>query len=129
MHHIQKKLLQFLHRPDQKQEKLEAFIREFNDFSDAYPDLREDEHTKEELQQRVDILSDELWEIIEDRKDQATEERKRIMENGWIEHELAYLVTCAQQLMQGEVDKFKASVQILHDYYHSFEDKLIPELP
>lgn len=31
--------------------------------------------------------------------------------------------------MQGEVDKFKSSVQILHDYYHAFEDKLIPEAP
>jgi hypothetical protein len=28
-----------------------------------------------------------------------------------------------------EVDKFKASVQILHDYYHTYEDKLIPEAP
>ena len=34
MHHIQKRFLEFLHRPDTKQEKLEAFIREFNDFSD-----------------------------------------------------------------------------------------------
>ena len=31
--------------------------------------------------------------------------------------------------MQAEVDKFKSSIQILHDYYHSFEDKLIPEPP
>jgi hypothetical protein len=32
--HIQKRYLDFLHRPDTKQEKLDAFIREFNDFSD-----------------------------------------------------------------------------------------------
>jgi hypothetical protein len=75
------------------------------------------------------MLSDELWEIIEERKDQEVDERKKIMENGWIENELAYTVNCAQQFMQGEVDKFKASIQILHDFYHSFEDKLIPELP
>lgn len=31
--------------------------------------------------------------------------------------------------MQSEVDKFKSSIQILHDYYHAFEDKLIPEAP
>lgn len=31
--------------------------------------------------------------------------------------------------MQGEVDKFKANIQILHDFYHAFEDKLIPEVP
>jgi hypothetical protein len=42
--------LDFLHRPDIKQEKLDAFIKEFNEFSDCYPDLREDDSTKEELQ-------------------------------------------------------------------------------
>jgi hypothetical protein len=31
--------------------------------------------------------------------------------------------------MQTEVDKFKGSIQLLQDYYHAFEDKLIPEAP
>ena len=31
--------------------------------------------------------------------------------------------------MQSEVDKFKGSIQVIHDYYHIFEDKLIPETP
>lgn len=127
--HIQKQYLEFVHRPDTKQEKLEQFIKDFNDFSDQFPDLREDESTKDELHQRVDTLSDELWEIIEDRKEQHIEERKKIMESGWVEHELAFLVSSGQSLMQGEVDKFKSSIQILHDYYHAFEDKLIPEPP
>ena len=127
--HIQRQYLSFLHRPDIKQEKLEAFISSFNDFSDAYPDLREDDQTKEELHQRVDILSDEMWEIIEERKEQDVEERKKIMESGWIEYELGFAVSSAHQLMQAEVDKFKHSIQIIHDYYHAFEDKLIPEAP
>ena len=67
--HTQKQYLEFVHRPDTKQEKLEQFIKDFNDFSDQFPDLREDEATKDELHQRVDTLSDELWEIIEDRKE------------------------------------------------------------
>lgn len=77
----------------------------------------------------MDTLSDELWEIIEERKEQHVEERKKIMESGWVEHELSFLVNSAQSLMQAEVDKFKSSVQILQDYYHAFEDKLIPEPP
>lgn len=31
--------------------------------------------------------------------------------------------------MQAEVDKFKINTQILHDYYHAIEEKLIPEAP
>ena len=29
--------------------------------------------------------------------------------------------------MQAELDKFKVTVQILQDYYHAIEEKLIPE--
>lgn len=51
-------------------------MAEFNQFSEEFPDLREDDQTKEELHQRIDILGDEMWEIIEERRDQALEEAK-----------------------------------------------------
>jgi hypothetical protein len=57
----------------------------FNNFSDEYPDLREDDETKNELHQRTDVISDELWEIVEDRKEQNIEERKRVMESKTVE--------------------------------------------
>ena len=66
---IQKKFLTFLQRVDNKQELLDNFVRDFNQFSDDYPDLREDNQTKEELHQRCDVLSDEMWEIVEERKE------------------------------------------------------------
>ena len=47
--HLSKKFLKFLHRADNKQEKLDDFIEEFNTFTDEFPDLREDDQTKEEL--------------------------------------------------------------------------------
>ena len=31
--------------------------------------------------------------------------------------------------MQAQLDKFKVSVQLIHDYYHAIEEKLIPEAP
>lgn len=68
--------MHFLQRPDTKQDKLESFVAEFNQFSEEFPDLREDDQTKEELHQRIDILGDEMWEIIEERRDQALEEAK-----------------------------------------------------
>lgn len=57
--------------------------------------MREDEQTKEELHQRVDTLSDELWEIAEERREQAVEERKKVMESGWIENAQEYVSTVA----------------------------------
>jgi hypothetical protein len=121
--------LVFLQRRETKQQVLDKFVAEFNAFSGEYPDMREDDQTKDELHQRTDILSDELWEIAEDRKDQAIEERKKVMESQWVEYQLEYFTSCAQQMMQIEIDKFKASIQLLHDYYHAIEEKLIPEAP
>ena len=50
------------------------------------------------------------------------------MEAGEVEFGLEFLTQSAQQLMQAELDKFKVSVQIIHDYYHAVEDKNTPEL-
>lgn len=54
-----------MERPDNKQQKLNDFIDSYNKFSEEFPDLREDEQTKEELNLRVDKLSNEFWAIIE----------------------------------------------------------------
>ena len=91
--------------------------------------MREDDQTKEELHQRTDALSDELWEIVEERKEQSIEFRKKVMESGFVEFNLEFMTTIAQQLMQAEVDKFKCQIQIIQDYYHAVEEKLIPEAP
>lgn len=95
----QQKFLKFLNRLDNKQELLDYFVQEFNKFSDEYPDLREDNHTKEELHQRCDVLSDELWEIVEERKEQNIDERKKIMESGQTESCLEFYTISAMQLM------------------------------
>jgi len=35
--------LEFLHTSDGKQDILDEFVKNFNEFSDQYPDLREDD--------------------------------------------------------------------------------------
>jgi hypothetical protein len=126
---IQKNFIEFLQRPDDKQEKLDEFVDLFNSFSDEWIDLREDEQTKDEFHARVDTLADNLWDIISERKEDSIEEREKIKTSGWIEHELEVLTLASQRLMQNEVDKFRGLVQLLQDYYYAIEEKLIPEPP
>jgi hypothetical protein len=76
--------MEFLMRDDSKQGKVNFFMDSFNKFSEEFPDLREDEQTKEELLIRVHNLSGELWTIIEQRKEEALAEYLKIMNNGWI---------------------------------------------
>lgn len=65
---------------------------------------------------------------MEERKEVNTDERKKIMESGNCENSLEFLTLCAQQLMQAELDKFKASIQIIHDYYFAIEEKPTHEI-
>lgn len=50
------------------------------------------------------------------------------MESGNVENGLEFLTLCAQQLMQAELDKFKISIQIIHDYYFAIEEKNTHEI-
>ena len=93
---LKNEFLEFLHTSDGKQSILDDYVKNFNSFSDEYPDLREDDQTKEELHQRTDALSDELWEIVEERKEQAIEFRKKVMEGGFVEFNLEFLTQIAQ---------------------------------
>ena len=61
LNQCQRSFIQFLERPCQKQEMIDEFVNSFNKFSEEFPDLRKDEQTKEELMNRLQTLSDNLW--------------------------------------------------------------------
>lgn len=107
----------FMHKPDGKQDKLNHFIESFNKFTDEFPELRPDEQTKEELNNRCDMLNDEFWDIIEQNKENAIQERQRIMNSGWIEHETQQLILKAQQFIGYEIKRCGATLNFIRDYY------------
>ena len=84
---------------------------------------------KEEHHQEVDDLNDKIYEIIETRKNEAVEERKKIMTSGWIENEMEKFYMALERLFQNEIDKFIGSLQIMRDYYHNLDNRPLIELP
>jgi len=81
--------IQFLERTSANQEKVNEFVNSFNKFSYEFPDLRKDDQTKEELLSRVEALSNSLWDIIEQRKDESIEHiRKMSNKGGWTDVEM-----------------------------------------
>ncbi|NXW49893.1 SPEF2 protein, partial [Nyctiprogne leucopyga] len=78
---IRKKFQDYLKRPDLKQEFVSQWQSDFNSVAD---DLREDEETKAELHQRVTNLRDLLWDICDNRREEAEQERSDIINDGWL---------------------------------------------
>ena len=53
-----------------------------------FPDLRKDDQTKDELMNRAQRLSNELWQIIEDRKEESLNQIDQQSSGGWSDQEM-----------------------------------------
>lgn len=126
---ICQKFIDFLKRPSKKQNLVLDFQLKYNKFMDDYPDLIDDPQVKEEHHQEVDDLNDKIYEIIESRKNEAIEERKKMMTAGWIENEMEKFYLNLERLYQAEIDKFIGSLQIIRDYYHNLDNRPLLEVP
>uniref|UniRef100_A0A2C9KBG9 Calponin-homology (CH) domain-containing protein n=1 Tax=Biomphalaria glabrata TaxID=6526 RepID=A0A2C9KBG9_BIOGL len=125
---IRKDFVQFLKRPDCKQEYVDQWQKAYNSIPD---DMREDEETKAELHQQVDNLRERLWNICDERKEQAEKERDAIMHDGWLDDRLGLISNHYLTLMQAEVDRMQDTARLLKDYYKGMDgqvpDVLNPE--
>ncbi|KAM3939260.1 sperm flagellar protein 2 [Leptodactylus fuscus] len=125
LYDIRDRFKDFLQRPDHKQE----FVSQWqNDFNAIAEDMREDEETKAELHQRVDDLRDCLWDISDNRKEEAEQERADVMSDGWLDDHLGILMNHFFSLMQVEVDRFQDTMRLLHYYYEGMENKIPSEI-
>ncbi|XP_009581175.1 PREDICTED: sperm flagellar protein 2-like, partial [Fulmarus glacialis] len=111
----------YLKHPDLKQEFVSQWQSDFNSIAD---DLREDEETKAELHQRVTDLRDLLWDICDNRREEAEQERTDIMNDGWLPDHRGIAMNHFFSLMQVEVDRFQDTKRLLHDYYRAMEGKI-----
>ncbi|KAM6187056.1 sperm flagellar protein 2 [Sarcoramphus papa] len=118
---IRKKFQDYLKHPDLKQEFVSQWQSDFNSIAD---DLREDEETKAELHQRVTDLRDLLWDICDNRREEAERERTDIMNDGWLPDLKGIAMNHFFSLMQVEVDRFQDTKRLLHDYYRAMEGKI-----
>ncbi|NXJ69544.1 SPEF2 protein, partial [Rostratula benghalensis] len=121
---IRKKFQDYLKLPDLKQEFVSQWQSDFNSVAD---DLREDDETKAELHQRVTDLRDLLWDICDNRREEAEQERTDIMNDGWLQDHRGIAMNHFFSLMQVEVDRFQDTKKLLHDYYRAMEGKIPTE--
>ncbi|KAM4808360.1 sperm flagellar protein 2 [Rhinophrynus dorsalis] len=121
LYDIRNKFQMYLKRPDHKQEFVSQWQTDFNSTAE---DLLEDEDTKAELHRRVDELSDRLWDICDNRKEEAEQERNDIMNDGWLQDHIGILVNHFFSLMQAEVDRFQDTLRLLRDYYQGMEGRM-----
>ena len=126
---IQQRFLDYLRRKNQKQQIVLDYSIKYNKFIEDYIDLKDDIQLKEEHMHNIDDLGDKIWEIIDIRKTEAIEERKKIISQGWIENELEKSFINITKLFQCEIDRFLSFLMILRDYYYTLDNRPLISLP
>lgn len=108
LNQCQNDFIAFLERNDEKQMLITEFVANFNQFSSEFPDLRQDDQTKEELTQRVEMLSNNLWKSIINKKDESIQEIHRQEQEGWAVQEMRNVCKLIAQMVEIEIKKFNA---------------------
>ncbi|CAK9812941.1 Sperm flagellar protein 2 [Anthophora quadrimaculata] len=117
--------MEFVNRPDTKQNLLHDFHKAFNAIDE---DARKDVDVKCELHRRVADLQGQLWDICDQRKNAAEEERKMYLSNEWIILEALLLYDIYVGIIQVEIDRCVDTIQVLQNYYLGMLKKPLQEV-
>jgi len=112
-------------RPELMMMVMLMIMQDYNCVSD---ELRDDCDVRADLHQRVDDVRDRLWNISDERKEQAEAERSAVMTDSWLDDHLGLLDNHFITLMQAEVDRYHDTVILLKDYYRAMEGHVPEEL-
>nr|XP_032826562.1 sperm flagellar protein 2 [Petromyzon marinus] len=124
VHHlydIRQEFVEFLRRPDHKQEFVQRWQIELNELP-GY--LRGDDDTRAEMHQRAQDLKEKLWDITDGRKEEAEKELLSVMHDGWLNARLAAFANHYITLMQVEMERWQDAVLFLRDYYVGIQGRV-----
>lgn len=118
-------MARFLARPDDRQHSVDAFVRLFN----AVPlTVRHQDEAKAELHVQVEELRNALWERVERRRDEATAILEAWGADGSVDRARLFASRNHAALVQLEVDRTHAAVQLLHDVHHAITKQPLAKL-
>lgn len=122
---ITRNALEFVKRPDNKQDLLHRFHQAYNAIDE---DARNDADVKCELHRRVADFQTELWEICDRRRREAEEERRRFVNDQWAVYEAVVLFNTYIGIVQAEIDRCVDTIRLLQDYYFGMMKKPLREI-
>lgn len=124
MSKIQKKFIAFLNTPSNKKTLINIFCNKYTSYKNEFDGkIPYNKIVKNEFNSDLNELTDGLWSIINKRKNEAIEERKKIMSCGFIEKQMNYFYVNIENMFLKETEKFLLSVNIIKEFYYN----LLPE--
>ena len=121
MSNIQDKFIDFLNSPSQKKKMIDMFLKKYDIFIENYYSIKNHSLVKEEIEKDIIELTENLWKLIQSRKNDAINELNSIINNGFIEKKLNYFWEILSNLFLIETEFFIKKVNIIREFYFEFD--------
>ncbi|CAE8677796.1 unnamed protein product, partial [Polarella glacialis] len=118
---MQRRFLDFLQRSDDKGQVIEEFLKSFP--------IKAPVNAKqvEGLSEQVEELTDKLWLHANHRRQEAVEERERLLTGGFWEEKAGINVRLAERLQALELYRFQTAVAVLQGVYKQDGTAVLPQ--
>ena len=121
LQHRKNEFLNFLQEPDEKAELFQTFKENLINTITSQPILTSTEI--QQLNQSIEELTDDIWDVIVTRKDNAINKRQEIIDSSIIPQQIAGILHITMNLLQTEVCKYYKVINFIEKYYYFLECK------
>ena len=121
MYIIQNGFYNFLNLPSHKKKLINIFIKKYETFMEKFTAVKKHNLVQEEFQRDLTELTEHFWQLIEMKKRDAINERKMIIESGFIENQIEYFYKNIEKIFIYETDKYIRTLNIINDFYYQFD--------
>ena len=120
----QNEFIQFLSRPSRKRDIIKKFTNKLQAFYQEFKPINQHDLVVEEFNKDINKISKQVWEVINERKNESIEELKRITSTPFFDEEMEKFYIKIERMFIIETEKFLSIIEILILlYYNNHENK------
>ena len=118
----QEDFIKFISSPSDKKEVIQKFIVKYKAFLNQYNSLKLHDLVKNDFNRDLGEVTDQLWDMIEKRKDEAINELKSITNSDFVEKEMKKFHISLEKMFILETEKIVHMVNNIISFYSSNAD-------
>ena len=121
---IQKKFRDFLNYKTEKNKIISLFVKKYNSFFNANPQLFFNQKAIDEFVSDIDELNNTLWRLINIKQKECVKELDIIKNSGFIENELVKFYNNIKNIFLVETEKFILMIDSIFNLFNVKKDKV-----
>jgi adenylate kinase family enzyme len=118
----QNEFIQFLSRPSKKREVIKKFTNKIEAFYKEFKPINQHNLVLEEFNKDIIEITKQIWEIINQRKNESIEELQRITSTTFFDDEMEKFYFNIERMFILETEKFISILEVLNLFYYNTKE-------